>query len=102
MKLFLSRQANGLYMLTAIRPKRHRVGNTNHDDLYIRAGEPIGHRNMCPASIEMPLPDFRHLEPLETTEVEISAKVCARREEPISTGISSATEPTCQKCEEGP
>lgn len=76
MKLFLSRQASGLYMLTAIRPKRHRVGNTSHDDLYIRAGEPIGYRNMCPASIEMLLPGFTHLDHLETEQVEILAKVC--------------------------
>lgn len=76
MKLFLSRQGNGFYMLSAIAPKRHRVGNTSHDDLYIRAGEPIGYRNMCPASIEMLLPGFKHLDPLDTTEVEITAKVC--------------------------
>jgi hypothetical protein len=77
LKLFLSRQGNGLYMLTAIRPKRHRIGNTSHNDLYIRPGEPIGYRNMCPASIEMLLPGFKHLEALETTEVEITAKACA-------------------------
>lgn len=76
MKLFLSRQASGLYMLTAIPPKRHRVGNTSRDDLYVRHGEPIGYRNMCPASIEMLLPGFKHLDPLDTTEVEITAKVC--------------------------
>jgi hypothetical protein len=63
-------------MLTAIPPKRHRVGNTNHDDLYIRPGEPIGYRNMCPASIEMLLSGFTHLDYLDTTEVEINAKVC--------------------------
>jgi hypothetical protein len=76
MNLFLSRQANGQYMLTAVVPKRHRVGNTAIDDLYIRPGEPIGYRNMCPASVEMLLPGFRHLQPLQTIEVEISAKVC--------------------------
>jgi hypothetical protein len=61
-------------MLTAIPPKRHRVGNTSHHDLYIRAGEPIGYRNMCPASIEMLLPGFKHLDHLETTKVEITAR----------------------------
>lgn len=76
MRLFLSRQGNGLYMLTAIAPKRHRVGNTSHDDLYVRAGEPIGYRNMCPVSIEMLLPGFEHIAPLETVEVEITARVC--------------------------
>jgi hypothetical protein len=76
MILYLSRQANGLYMLTAIMPKRHRVGSTSHDDLYIRAGEPIGYRNMCPASIDLLVPGFKHLEPLETTQVEITAKAC--------------------------
>lgn len=74
MILYLSRQANGLYMLTAIAPKRHRVGNTRHDDLYIRAGEPIGYRNMCPASIDLLVPGFTHLQPLETTRVEITAR----------------------------
>lgn len=74
MILYLSRQANGLYMLTAIMPKRHRVGSTSHDDLYIRAGEPIGYRNMCPASIDLLVPGFTHLKPLETTRVEITAR----------------------------
>jgi hypothetical protein len=80
MRLFLSRQGNGLYMLTAIAPKRHRVGNTSHDDLYIRAGEPIGYRNMCPASIEMLLPGFHPLDYLETTQIEITAKLCQEDE----------------------
>ena len=73
MKLYLSRQYSGLYMLTAIKPIKHRVGFSDHEDLYMRVGEPVGYRNMCPASIELLMPGFKHLAPLETCRVEIKA-----------------------------
>ena len=76
MRLYLSRQYNRQYMLTAIKPRAHRVGNTAHQDFYVRPGDPIGYRNMCQESVEMLLPGFEHIAPLETVEVEITAKVC--------------------------
>ena len=74
-RLYLSRQASGLYMLTALKPRKYRVGKTEHEDLYVRIGEPIGFRNMCVESVEMLIPGFVHLRPLETIHIEIAGRV---------------------------
>ena len=74
MKLFLARQRSGLYMLCAIRPKLHRVGDTSDDDWYMRPGEPIGYRHLCAEGVALLISEFKQLEPLDIVEVEISAK----------------------------
>jgi hypothetical protein len=78
MKLYLSRQYNGMYMLTAIRPKLHRVGMSDHSDLYMRVGEPVGYRHMCPDSVRMLIPGFTHIKPLQTVQVDIETKLLER------------------------
>lgn len=47
MKCWLSRQHNGLYMLTRLKPHLACVGNSWIEDLYIADGDDIGFRNMC-------------------------------------------------------
>lgn len=78
MKLFLARQRSGLYMLCAIRPRLHRVGNTADIDWYMRPGEPIGYRHLCAEGTALLMTggrsEFVQLEPLELVEVEITAK----------------------------
>lgn len=47
---WLSRQRNGLYMLTKGKPIKASVGTTTELDLYVPVGDAIGWRNMCPWS----------------------------------------------------
>ena len=47
MKLWLSRQANGMYMLTERKPIAAPVDRLDYTDLYIAPGDAIGIRNVC-------------------------------------------------------
>jgi len=49
---WLSRQRNGLYMLTQHKPIKKNVGRTNEEDLYVLPGDGIGYRHMCAWSAE--------------------------------------------------
>jgi hypothetical protein len=46
-RLWLTRQRDGNYMVTLYRPVITRVRGTVHDDAYMQAGEPIGIRHLC-------------------------------------------------------
>ena len=47
MKLWLTRQHNGLYMLTVKEPIFAKVEGRDFEDAYIVPGEPVGMRNFC-------------------------------------------------------
>ena len=47
MELYLTRQLNGLYMLTLYPPIFAKVGTSDHMDAYVQPGEPIGIRHLC-------------------------------------------------------
>jgi len=47
MKLWLTRQRNGLYMLTVKEPIFTKVEGRDFEDAYIVPGEPVGMRNFC-------------------------------------------------------
>ena len=47
MRLYLSRQRNGDYMLTERLPVVARVAGTLIDDVYMEPGEPAGVRGLC-------------------------------------------------------
>lgn len=47
MKLYLTRQHNGLYMLTKNKPIFQTVEGKEFEDAYVAPGEPIGMRNFC-------------------------------------------------------
>lgn len=47
MKLWLTRQRNGLYMLTANEPIITKVECRDFEDAYVAPGEPVGIRNFC-------------------------------------------------------
>jgi len=47
MKIYLTRQHNGLYMLTKYKPILEKVEGREFEDSYIVPGEPIGVRNLC-------------------------------------------------------
>jgi hypothetical protein len=47
MEMYLTRQHNGLYMLTALKPILSRVEGRDFEDAYVAPGEPVGMRNFC-------------------------------------------------------
>lgn len=47
MELYLTRQHNGLYMLTKNKPIFQIVEGREFEDAYVTPGEPIGMRNFC-------------------------------------------------------
>ena len=47
MELYLTRQHNGLYMLTKNKPVLTIVEGRDFQDSYIVPGEPVGMRNFC-------------------------------------------------------
>lgn len=47
MKVYLTRQQNGLYMLTKYKPIFSKVEGRDFEDAYVAPGEPIGMRNFC-------------------------------------------------------
>jgi hypothetical protein len=50
-RLWLTRQTIGDYMLTCARPYIVAVRGTQHADAYVRAGDPIGLRHLCPGGV---------------------------------------------------
>ncbi len=50
---WLSRQRNGSYMFTAYKPRVCKVGHSEHEDVYMKPGDPVGYRHMCEESIKM-------------------------------------------------
>ena len=70
-RFYLSRQANGSYMLTLCKPVRAKVRGSGHDDLYICPGEPIGVRHWCPEGVGAVF--GVELDCLETCKVEVQA-----------------------------
>lgn len=47
MELYLTRQHNGLYMLTMMEPIFSKVEGRDFEDAYVAPGEPVGMRNFC-------------------------------------------------------
>lgn len=73
MKLWLSRQRDGNYMLTAYRPRMAKItGLLDREDLYVRPGDPIGIRHLCVEGI-LKVSGIE-LDPLESTKVELTIK----------------------------
>lgn len=70
MNLWLSRQANGLYMLTHFKPILSKVLGRETEDLYIVPGEPVGERNHC--DIILKLFNIAPLKRLESIQVYLS------------------------------
>lgn len=73
MKLHLSRQADGRYMLTASRPILTTVRGTRHEDYYAEPGDPVGVRHLCPEMVRLLL--GTELDPMGTARIEIEARL---------------------------
>lgn len=73
MKLWAVKQRNGDVMLTAFRPILCEVRGTSFEDWYIKHGDPIGVRGLCPEGFKaMTGIDAKDLH--EPVRVEITGK----------------------------
>lgn len=50
MKAILAKQRNDSFSLLRYEPIVETIAGTNNKDIYVRAGDPIGFRNMCKAA----------------------------------------------------
>lgn len=48
LRLYLSREANGQYMLTRLEPIRAPIAGTQEETLWVQPGDPVGFRGVCP------------------------------------------------------
>lgn len=53
MEMYLTRQRNGLYMLTAFEPIFAKVEGRDFEDAYVIPGEPVGMRNFCDLILQL-------------------------------------------------
>jgi hypothetical protein len=89
MKLWLSRQHDGRYMLTALRPVTAVIGRTGRYGVYARPGDPVLLRHLCEAMIEAMIPGIE-LEELHSVRVEVTAEM---RGEPYKTPMAEEPAP---------
>jgi len=52
MKVWLSRENSGLYMMTYLKPDKHRVMGTDTKNFYVPYGDPLGVRHLCQPGIK--------------------------------------------------
>jgi len=74
MEVWMTRQRNGLYMLTRYKPIIAQVDGRDFMDAYVVPGEPIGVRNLCDALLRI-LDKPISLKRGESALIEMSAKV---------------------------
>lgn len=67
-RCYLTRRANGLYLLTRGTPVITEVGRSGREDAYIPPGDPFGFNNMCEFSAKA-LFDVEDLAPLSSVRV---------------------------------
>lgn len=73
MTLWLSRQQNGLYMITYYKPILSKVGESLIEDFYLTPGEPIGVRNLCSKILN--LVGITSLKRLKTVKIELYGNI---------------------------
>jgi hypothetical protein len=69
-KAYLTRRANGLYLLTHEPPVIHKIGLVNKEDAYIAYGDVLGINNLCEWFVEYMF-GVKDLEPLTSVRVKI-------------------------------
>ena len=74
MELYLTRQHNGLYMLTRLKPMMAMVEGRNFEDAYIVPGEPVGMRNFCDLILKLIGLD-KPLKRGQSIKIQLSGKV---------------------------
>lgn len=80
MELYITRQKNGLYMLTKYRPIFCKVEGRDYEDAYVVPGEPVGMRNFCDLLLKL----VNHDKPLkrgETIKITLGGNVLSETNE---------------------
>ncbi len=72
-RMWLSRQRDGSYMLTKLKPIPKKVRGTVVRDLYMRPGEPVGMRHLCADGVLMML--GVHLTKLDSVRVVVGLEL---------------------------
>lgn len=75
MKLWLTRQHNGLYMLTAMQPIFAKVEGRDFEDAYVAPGEPVGMRNFCDLILKL-LNLESPLKRGQSIQIELNGSIC--------------------------
>lgn len=73
MELWLTKQHNGLYMLTVKKPIIAKVEGRDFEDAYVAPGEPVGMRNFCDLILKLVNLD-KPLKRGESIQIEITGK----------------------------
>jgi hypothetical protein len=74
MELYLTRQMNGLYMLTKYKPIICEVEGRGYKDAYVPCGDPIGIRNFCDTILKVVNLEG-HLNRLESVQVFLTGNI---------------------------
>jgi len=74
MELYLTRQMNGLYMLTKYKPLIFEVEGRGYKDAYVPCGDPIGIRNFCDTILKV-VNLNGHLNRLESVQVFLTGNI---------------------------
>jgi hypothetical protein len=53
MKIWLSRESSGLFMITHQRPSKHKIGKTDREEWYVPLGDALGVRHLCTQGVKM-------------------------------------------------
>ena len=81
MRMFLTRDAQGQYVLTSRWPYIATVEKTNVNDVYVTPGDAIGIRHLCPRIVGAMGFDLKRFETVEV-DVQITAVVRDANESP--------------------
>jgi hypothetical protein len=74
MKLWLTRQHNGLYMLTRLKPQESTILGTDKKGMYIEKGEPVGMLNLCDLALKV-FQLEKELDPGQSVRVELKGNL---------------------------
>lgn len=74
MELWLTRQRNGMYMLTFNKPIIADVEGRGYKDAYVPPGDPVGIRNFCDLILKLIGTESR-LNRLDSVKIELDGKL---------------------------
>jgi hypothetical protein len=76
MRGYITRQANGSFLMSAFRPLWTQVRGTDHHDAYIRPGDPVGTRHHCVESMALLFGEqVLAMQPGQTFRAELSGRI---------------------------
>ena len=80
MKLWVTKQRDGRYMLTKLKPKICRIYGTEIEDAYVKYGEPIGLKHICEVILQ--IARITSLQPLQSIQVDLTIEQISQAQDP--------------------